>query len=559
MNHSYFARWRGFVLLDALIAVIVVGVGLLGVAKLNSVMLASTGIAKTRAEATQLAEGKLEEIRVQQPPAAKPTSSTSPESIAGVNDNFLRSWTIVSAGVTGLDLDKIAVCVSWGDACGGTGEKKVELNGLVTWTDLSTLAAVGSGEASGLSVGHPLSPTGLAREGGDNTYTANSPPSGSTTNANDGTSIYKGTGKTELIETATGKVLLTIDDGSNFSSITGRVYITWGSDVNKKDESDITMSVINESIRVLGSGGSACRQFVSDGTTLPRYPTSGTTKFSYFNYTCYMGAGWYGSIAIVRFDGGDRVCLGDPDIPTSNVTPTSRRPILSAVRNYRGYTAACTTSPTSSTCKSTGIGMSGVSYVSVNLGGRISWTSFYQHDFLLTSINGQPTNQDCAVEEAKPTLSSNPFVGFTFLDHYWFGNTGLLYCLSTTCPIASGFVTFQTDFSLTLTTTSATPLVVGIDGGQCTTPTQTASPFVYNCQIDWIGWSGDYWTGNINFSKADATPIGGALSNVVLGAISPTEGLVTFNNPVVGCEGACVQFAKVTKDVVSFSLSVSAP
>jgi type IV pilus assembly protein PilV len=63
MNHLYFARRRGFVLLDALIAIVVVSIGLFGVAKLNSVMLASTGIAKIRAEATQLAEGKLEEIR----------------------------------------------------------------------------------------------------------------------------------------------------------------------------------------------------------------------------------------------------------------------------------------------------------------------------------------------------------------------------------------------------------------------------------------------------------------------------------------------------------------
>jgi len=568
MNHLYFAHPRGFVLLDALIAVVVVGIGLFGVAKLNSVMLASTGIAKTRAEATQLAEGKLEEIRAQQPPAAKPTSSTSPESISGVNASFQRSWTIGTAGVTGMDLDKIAVCVSWGDSCGGTGEKKVELNGLVTWTDLSTLAAVGSGEASGLSVGHPLSPTGHAREGGDNTYTANSPPSGSTTNANDGTSIYKGTGKTELIETATGKVLLTIDDGSNFSTITGKVYITWGSDVNKNDESDITMSVINESIRVLGSGGSACRQFVSGGTTLPRYPASGTTKFSYFNYTCYMGAGWYGNIAIVRFDGGDRVCLGDPDIPTSNDTPTSRRPILSAVRNYRGYTAACTTSPTSSACKSTGIGMSSGSYVSVNLGGRISWTSFYQHDFLLTTIKGQPSNQDCAAEEAKPTLSDNPFIGFSFLFYDWFGNTGLLYCLSTTCPIASGFVTFQTDFSLTLTTTSTTPLVVDVDGGQCTTPTQTASPFVYHCQIDWLGWSGDYWAGNINFLKADGSAMDGSLSDVDLGPVLPDEDgsdvtLVEYPGEPeklgVGCDGKCLQFTKVTKNVTDFSLSLDAP
>ena len=236
-----------------------------------------------------------------------------------------------------------------------------------------------------------------------------------------------------------------------------------------------------------------------------------------------MGAGWYGNIAIVRFDGGDRVCLGDPEISSSDVTPTSRRPLLSAMRNYRGYTAACTTSPTSSACKSTGIGMSGGSYVSVNLGGRISWTSFYQHDFLLTTIKGQPSNQDCAVEEAKPTLSDNPFIWIFLFNYDWFGNTGLLYCLSTTCPIASGFVTFQTNFSLTLTTSSTTPLVVDIDGGQCTTPTQTVSPFVYNCQIDWLGWSGDYWAGNINFLKADGSVMDGSLSDVDLGPVLPDE------------------------------------
>lgn len=557
MNHLYFARRRGFVLLDALIAIVVVSIGLFGVAKLNSVMLASTGIAKTRAEATQLAEGKLEEIRTQQPPATKPTSSTSPESIYGVNASFQRSWTIGTAGVTGMDLDKIAVCVSWGDSCGGTGEKKVELNGLVTWINLSTAAAVGSGENPGLNMGHPVSPTGIAREGGDNTYTANSPPSGATTNANDGTSIYKGTGKTELIETATGKVLLTIDDGSNFSSITGKVYITWGSEVDKKDESDITLAVINDFVRVLGSGGSACKQFVSGGgTTLLRYPPSGTTKFSYFNYTCYMGAGWYGNIAIVRFDGGDRVCLGDPEISSTNATPTSRRPLLNAIRNYRGYTAACTTSSTSPDCKSTGIGMSGDSYTSVNLGGT-GWSFFLQHDFLLTTIKGQPTNQDCAVEEAKPTLLTSPFT--PSIDPPRWGNTGLLYCLSNTCPIASGFVTFQTNFTMTLTTLSTTPLVIDIDGGQCLPPTATASPFVYNCQIDWLGWSGDYWAGNINFRKADGSSIGGALTNVVLGAISPTEGVVTLNSTVVGCDGTCVQFDKVFKDVTSFSLSLTAP
>jgi Tfp pilus assembly protein PilV len=556
MNHLDSAHRRGFVLLDALIAVVVVGIGLLGVAKLNSVMLASTGLAKTRAEATQLAEGKLEEIRAQQPPASKPTSSTSPESISGVNASFQRSWTIVTAGVTGMDLDKIAVCVSWGDSCGGTGEKKVELNGLVTWTNLSTAAAIGSGEG-GMTAGHPETPTGVAVEGGNNGEPYTTLPSGTgVTINNDGTRIYQKSDKvTELIDDGTKRVLLTISDGSDFSTITGRVYITWGSAVNKKDKSDITLTVVKNFIQVLGSGGSVCQQFVSGGgTTLPPHPTSGTTKFSYFNYTCYMGAGWYGNIAIVRFDGGDRVCLGDPEISSSDATPTSRRPLLNTMRNYRGYAAACTTSPTSSACKSKGIGMSGASYASVHLGG-ISWSFFLQHDFLLTTIKGQPSNQDCAVEEAKPTLIASPFTPSILPPRL--GNTGLLYCLSTTCPIASGFVTFQTNFSLTLTTPSTTPPVVDIDGGQCATPTETASPFVYHCQIDWLGWSGDYWTGNITLSMADGSSIGGALSNVVLGAISPDEGIVTLNNPVVGCDGTCVQFTKVTKDVTSFSLSLN--
>lgn len=548
----YNCRRSGFVLLDALIAIVVVSIGLFGVAKLNSVMLASTGLAKTRAEATQLAEGKLEEIRAQQPPATKPVTSTSPDSISGVNAGFQRSWTVVTAGVTGIDLDKIGVCVSWGDACSGTGEKKVQLNGLVTWTDLSTAAAVGSGENTGLNAGHPASPTGLAREGGDNTYTANSPPPGAITNANDGTSIYKNNGKTELIETGTGKVLLTIDNGSDFSSITGRVYISWGSAVNKKDRSNILLADINEALRVLGSGGSTCRQFViGGGTTLPIYAIAGTTYFSYFDYTCYMGGGWYGNIAITRFDGGDRVCLGNPSISIEE--PTSRRPFLNAIRNYRGYTSDCTTSPSSSACKSTGIGMGGASYVSVSLGG----TSKYQHDFLLTTIKGQPENKDCAEEEAKPNLGENPFIA-TALS---LGNTGLLYCLSTTCPIASGFVTFQTNFTLTLTTSALAPLDIEVDGGQCTQPSPppAISPFVYACKIDWLGWSGDYWAGNITVKKADKSPIVGTLDSVALGGILPTGSVVTLKEPVVGCDGACVQFTKVSKDVTSFTLGLRAP
>ncbi len=554
----------GFVLIDAMMAMVVVAIGLFGVAKLNSVMLKETGIAKTRAEAIHLAQEKIEQCRTKQPPFVKCESSTSEtkeSTFTVVNQNFTREWRVENVDVANQPA-KLSVCVTWGSTCWNTDadqqDKKVELHTLLSWSDIGTGAALGGGTNTP-GGGMPNTPTGVAVEGGNNGEPYSTLPSGTgVTINNDGTRIYQKSDKVaELIDDSTKRVLLTISDGSDFSSITGKVYITWGSEVDKKDESDITLALINEFVSVLGSGGSACKQFVSGGgTTLPLYPTSGTTKFSYFSYTCYMGAGWYGNIAIVRFDGGDRVCLGDPDISSTNTTPTSRRPLLNAIRNYRGYTAACTTSSTSPDCKSTGIGMSGDSYTSVHLGGT-GWSFFLQHDFLLTTIKGQPTNQDCAVEEAKPTLIASPFT--QSIDPPRWGNTGLLYCLSNTCPIPSGFVTFQTNFTLTLTTLATTPLVIAIDGGQCLPPTATASPFVYNCQIDWLGWSGDYWAGNLSFSKADGSPIGGSLSNVVLGTISPTGGVVTLNSTVVGCDGTCVQFDKVFKDVTSFSLSLSAP
>ena len=538
--------------MDAMIAIVVIGIGLFGIVRLNSVMLGGTAIGKTRAEATQLAEGKLEEIRAQQPPATKPVSSTSPETITGVNATFSRSWTIASAGLTGLDLDLVTVCVSWGDTCGGTGERKVELSSLLSWTDLITSGNIGSGQG-GVGAGMPETPGGRGRESGEVKYTPNAPPAGAVSNPNDGTSIYQHGGKTELIETATGRVLLTIEDGSNFSTISGKVYITWGSKIAKKATTQIDMALVNTNVRVLGSLGSVCRQYLPGGAnSLPLYPPSGSTEYSYFYYTCYMGAGWWGNIAVVRFDGGDRVCLGDPNISQSVTSPVSRRPILSALRNYRGYTSACTTTPTSSSCKSTGIGLDGSVYMPVSYG---SSATGIDHHFLLTTITGQPTNTDCATNESKPSLGSNPF---TTISGTQGGNSGLLFCLSSTCPFESGFISSTTNFAMTITTTATTAPLVKVEGGLCLPTTQTASPFVYNCRIDWIGWSGDYWSGNITYTQADGVTPAGQVSGVTTSNVLPSDKIVTLGGTSgVGCEGKCITFTSVPKDVTSFSLSAT--
>ncbi len=552
MNIILTCRHKGFALMDAMIAIVVIGIGLFGIVRLNSVMLAGTGIGKTRAEATQLAEGKLEEIRAQQPPATKPVSSTAPESITGVNATFSRSWTIASAGLTGLDLDRVTVCVSWGDTCGGTGERKVELSSLLTWTDLITAGSIGSGQG-GVGAGMPETPGGKGKESGEEKYEPGDLPEGSVANPNDGTSIYQKTGNvTELIDTATGQVLLRVDDGSGFSTISGKVYITWGSKIAKKATSQIDMDLVDANVHVLGSLGSVCRQYLPGGAnTLHLYPTSGTTAYSYFYYTCYMGAGWWGNIAVVRTDGGDRVCLGDPNISQTVTSPVSRRPILSTLRNYRGYTSACTTTPTSSTCKSTGIGLDGSVYTPVSYGAS---ATEIQHHFLLTTITGNPANTDCATKESAPSLSSNPFTAITGQG----GNAGLLFCLSSTCPFESGFITSVTNFAMTITTMVTPAPLVKVEGGQCTPPTQTASPFVYNCQIDWIGWSGDYWSGNIEFTQTDGITPAGQMSGVATSNILPSGKIVTLGGTSgVGCEGKCITFSSVPKDVNSFAISAT--
>ena len=555
MNIVFSNSRRGFALLDALIAVIVVSVGLFGVAKLNSVMLASTALSKARVEAIQLAEEKIEEIRAQR------VTSSSSDTVTGVNADFQRSWTLAVAGNTVMNLKSASVCVSWGDTCGGTGERQVELQTLVTWIPLSTAAAIGSGGTSvSVSGGLPETPTGRGREGGKD-YGTSGLPAGAVINSDTGLATYSGSGKTELIDVATGKVLLTIEDGSAFSTISGKVYITWGSYIgsggSKAKQDGIDMDDINANLRVIGSAGSVCRQFVPGGANdLPVYPSSGTTEFSYFHYTCYVGGGWWGNIAVVRFDGGDRVCLGDPNVAQTNTSPTSRRPFLNAYRNYRGYTSQCSSTPTSSACKTVGIGMVGSVYSSVNLGSESGQN---QHHFLLTTIKGQPSHDDCKTEESQPNLASNPFTTIALSQG---GNAGLLFCLSATCPLASGYITFDTDFVMTITPSPlpSVPIKAIVDGGSCNyPPSQTSSSFVYTCQIDWTGWSGDYWSGTISFTQGDDLPLDvQAVSYVSTSGVQPADKVVTLGGTAgVGCEGDCIQFSSVPKDVTAFALSAA--
>lgn len=161
-------------------------------------------------------------------------------------------------------------------------------------------------------------------------------------NPNDGTSIYQHGGKTELIETATGRSHWTIEDGSNFSTISGRYTLPGARMIATGATSQIDMALVNTNVRVPFIRP-VCRQYLPGGAnTLPLYPPSGSADYSIFlHYTCYMGAGWWGNITPWS---GLMAVIGSAsaiqNISQSVTLPCPGAPILSALRNYRGYTSA---------------------------------------------------------------------------------------------------------------------------------------------------------------------------------------------------------------------------
>ena len=545
MKICHCKRKYGFVLIDAMIAMVVVAIGLFGVAKLNSVMLEGTGIAKTRAEAIHLAEEKIEQCRTNQPPFTKCISSTlsSKESLTGVNQSFTREWRVENVDVANQPA-KLSVCVTWGGTCWKTDadqqDKKVELHTLLAWSDIGTGAALGGG-SNAPGGGMRKTPAGVAVEGGNNGDAYATLPSGTGVTVNDdGTRLYQKDQRVlELIDESSKKVLLTISDGSAFSSIEGSVYISWDSKVNNKKGAAVQPADIQSAVNVVSSGGGACLQYFP-GNVLGFFPTT-DPNFSFYNYRCYMGKNWYGNIGIVRFDNGGRVCLGDPkETIVTNPEPISRQPVPIAVRNYRGYYL------TGSYHDAVGIGltMPNGTYTPIHYG---VYPDAEKHHFLLTTITGQPSPEECQDLEEWPTPTNNPFTG----------NKGVLSCMTAYCPSATGFATVYTDVKLVLTWQTDNPSIttLSFEGGACLDPVNSdiTKTSTYNCKIDWTGWAGDYWSGRMIFDTARV------LSAISISQIDPSSSSIIYESGIVAGTGNLkwVQINSVPKIVTSFQINLT--
>lgn len=513
-------KQTGSILIEALVALVVVSVGTFGVMKLNTVLLSGTGLSKTRAEALQIAQNRMETIRnfsVEAGCPAVDTGSTETAAVTGVNATYKVGRTISSVLTERVNVE---IYVGWDGAAdphNSAADKRIVLSSEVACVGTGTSGMVG-GNANAQNAGKLKSPTGAARVGGRDNPTC---PEGSCTttinNTNgipDNTKVYKTGDLVELVDTVTNKVLLTVEDGTDFSTISGRVYIETnnGNPIVDPDgtvtNDGTASSTADDNVFVLSSDASYCaRIFPTDAASIIPSDASGNAiKYRYFDYNCYVGAGWWGNVGIARLDNpntNNRICLGDPASSLNNETSIwSRKDQLSISRGYRGYkkiNANGSNDPTNFETmgigyKPTNLAPDGVTWVYV--ADHIGVSA--KHDFLVTIINGQQTCES----SGKMELVSGQFTG----------NQGRFFCMSGQCPdliatpntpttIIHGTITKETGAELTA------PVVGSNSSCSNVTWTDNGADYSYSCTLNWTGFSGSAWQGAISFGATGTNTV----------------------------------------------------
>jgi Tfp pilus assembly protein PilV len=115
MGHRQLRHARGFALIEALIALLILSGGLIALSHLQIRMLKASGETQAQTTAVHLAEHKLEELRGL---AFEELRSGSDQPLAqpGHSAHFSRRWTIGQGGTE--TLRTVAVTTTWEDAEG---------------------------------------------------------------------------------------------------------------------------------------------------------------------------------------------------------------------------------------------------------------------------------------------------------------------------------------------------------------------------------------------------------------------------------------------------------
>ena len=137
MNQLYRTKIQGFSLIEALIAALIVAVGMLGLARLQGVTLANSSESRARTDALNLAQEKIEELRTFSNQAtydslANGINANTESTMAGGGANFTRTWTITNCA-NSMNCKQVNVSVGWTDSSGVA--QTVQLTSFITKTD----------------------------------------------------------------------------------------------------------------------------------------------------------------------------------------------------------------------------------------------------------------------------------------------------------------------------------------------------------------------------------------------------------------------------------------
>ena len=411
-HHS--TRQRGFVLIEALIALVLISIGLVAVAKLQVLSMSGSGEAKARSEAMALSQKKLEELRnfvIRTQYTTDPMMTDSAD-LTGTNATFHIAWTIASLGNPEQKL--IQMATTWTDRNGG---QTLNLDSLIAWDDPGSQGKLQSPPNTNL-----ISPTGDAKRGTGQTVD----PSGMTHNG-DGSYTDSQTHITYLLD-ANNHVLLYLKPKGAveqfFTTISGRIYFDQGETV--PPSANVRVRLSSEGECVYDSSTST----VNDNGVV----AGGSNGFKFFNYTCYVGPGWYGNVGVIVDDsvsgpaGDPTICVGDPTYNGGNSDNTLVSPnsTPSGTRTYRGFRgspgAYMSTGMGSSTHYGTTAGLSGSTAYSGQIAGlpvpsgyhpfystinNNDANNYFDQNFLVTHINGQLTDQKCATKMSGGAFTRN--------------------------------------------------------------------------------------------------------------------------------------------------------
>lgn len=296
----------GFTLIEALIAFVVLTVGILGALLFHSTLLKESGESKAQVEALKIGEALIEKQRGQTIygtsadflNALTSAASNSIPTIYGTNSEYTASWGPVSAVSGADDVYAQTLTVSWAQ---GT----VDLSTFFSWIDPNnTLPAdeVGSGDAADYSGDIPI-PTGTisAMERLEVVDISSGSAFSAGKEIRDGIQRYTEDGDTVIavkIDNDTYVRLAKLSEVNNeIFTLSGKIYNSWsGSNDNRRVDLNFgrvwrvsggSPSYEDEIIDVRATGGANC--------VITEYSNVDSKAYE-AKYVCVAGTGWNGTI-----------------------------------------------------------------------------------------------------------------------------------------------------------------------------------------------------------------------------------------------------------------------